>query len=361
MVEFIDKINSVVFGETVFGELDKFFIDKKPTSVFILTDENVNTHCLSELVEKCKSLKNATVIEIPAGDKEKSFSTVAKIVSLLIENNADRNSLLVNLGGGMVSDIGGFTASVYKRGIRFINIPTTLLAMVDASLGGKTGVNFLGIKNVIGTFSEPEGIFIYPGFLKTLPAREMNSGYAEIVKHILLSDEAKLKNFELFPSEFVSPDKINEHITHSVTFKLKIISDDFKEADLRKILNFGHTIGHALESYSLEGSNSLLHGEAVALGMVAELFLSVKHAGFPENQLMPVVQFIRNIYSDLSYTFNTDELVQFLYADKKNIHDEIAFSLLRSPGNPAGIYFPGIESILESLVFMSEEFSKARV
>jgi 3-dehydroquinate synthase len=349
--------HSVISGENVFQELSRFVTTLKPTSVFILTDENVNKYCLPGLLELCQILKSAVVIEIPSGEDEKNISIFARIISMLQESLADRNSLLINLGGGVICDLGGFVASVYKRGIRFINIPTTLLAMVDASIGGKNGINFLDAKNMIGTFTRPGGVFIFTDFIRTLSAREKKSGMAEILKHIILSDSVKWKEIRNNPKS-LEDDKLVELIDFSVKFKTQITEEDFLEEGRRKILNFGHTIAHSLEGFSLSEKNSLLHGEAVAAGMISELFLSNKLAGFPEQEMHDAVQFIRKVFEDVLINPAPEVIIPFLYSDKKNTNDKIAFSLLKGIGRPAGIFYPRIDDIVESLIFMNNQFSR---
>ncbi len=343
------------------GEIGKFISAGKFSSVFILTDENVNNNCLPVLLEKSKGLKTAFVIEIPAGEEEKNITVCAKIISVLLEKNADRKSLFINLGGGVICDIGGFTASIYKRGIRFINVPTTLLSMVDASVGGKNGINFLERKNIIGTFTNPEAIFIYSDFIKTLLPREKRSGYAEILKHVLISDESRWKEIQKNIPAFLDENNLEDLIIHSVKFKTEVAKEDFKEEGRRAILNFGHTIGHAIESFSYQGIKSLTHGEAIAVGMIAEVYLSYKLTGFPEAEMFSIIQFIRNVFPDIVLNCNPEDLIPFLYADKKNSGDKIAISLLKSPGKPAGVYYPDLEFIVESLIFLSEEFSRTSV
>lgn len=351
----------IFLGGESLGEIEKIISVGNFSSVFILTDENVINHCLPVLLEHSKGLKTAFVVEIPAGEEEKSITVSAKIISVLLENNADRKSLLINLGGGVIGDIGGFTASVYKRGIRFINVPTTLLSMVDASVGGKNGINFLERKNVIGTFTNPEAVFIFPDFIKTLSARETKSGYAEILKHILLSDDKKWKEIINNISTFLDVNNLDDLISHSVKFKADITKDDFREEGKRMILNFGHTIGHAIESFSYQEGDPLTHGEAIAAGIIAELFLSKKLAGFSESEMISAIQFIRTVFPDIKLNCNPEDLIPFLYADKKNSRDKIAFSLLSSPGVPSRIIYPDLEFIVESLIFLDEEFSRISV
>ena len=348
----------IFLGGESLGEIGKFISTGGYSSVFILTDENVNNHCLPVLLEHSEVLKSAFVIEIPAGEEEKNITTSARIISVLLDSNADRKSLMINIGGGVICDIGGFTAAVYKRGIRFINIPTTLLSMVDASVGGKNGINFLDKKNIIGTFSNPEAVFIYPDFIKTLLPGETRSGYAEIIKHILLSDAVRWMEYQNSISSFLDERNLSDLINHSVIFKADVTREDFREEGRRMILNFGHTIGHAIESFSLKGSEPLKHGEAIAAGMIAELYLSFKLAGFPEAEMLRAIQFIRNVFADINLNCTPEDLFPFLYADKKNSLDKIAFSLLRSPGITAGIFYPEIELIVESLIYLNDEFSR---
>ena len=355
-----DKYPIFIGGESL-SEIGKVISQGKHSTIFILTDENVNLHCLPVLLAKSEELKNAFVIEIPSGEEEKNITITAKIISVLLENNADRKSLLINFGGGVIGDIGGFTASVYKRGIRFINIPTTLLSMVDASVGGKNGINFLERKNIIGTFTNPEAVFIFPDFIKTLLPRETRSGYAEILKHILLSDEGRWKSIKDNLQIFLDEKNLEELIVHSVKFKAGITKEDFKEEGKRAILNFGHTIGHAIESFSYKSNEPLMHGEAIAAGMVAEVYLSKKLAGLSESEMLSVIHFIRTLFPNIHLNCNPEDLIPFLYADKKNSRDKIAFSLLKAPGIPAGVTYPDLEFIVESLIFLNEEFSRVGI
>lgn len=361
MEKILNQEYPIFIGMESLREIGKFISAGKFSSVFILTDENVNNYCLPILLDQFEKLKSAFVIEIPAGEEEKNITVCAKIISVLLEKNADRKSLLINSGGGVICDIGGFTASIYKRGIRFINVPTTLLSMVDASVGGKNGINFQERKNIIGSFANPEAVFIYSDFIKTLLPGERRSGYAEILKHVLISDEGRWNEIQKNIPAFLDEKNIEDLIIHSVRFKTEVVKDDFKEEGRRAILNFGHTIGHAIESFSYHGINPLKHGEAIAAGMIAEVFLSYKLTGFPEAEMSNVIQFIRNVFPDILFYCNPEDLIPFLYADKKNSNDKIAFSLLKSPGKPAGVFYPDLEFIVESLIFLNEEFSRTSV
>lgn len=348
-------------GDHSVQEIEKFISTHNFSSVFVLVDSNTRQFCLPLILDVNPSLKTAFVIEIPSGELEKNLSSFEYITSVLLKKNADRQSLLINIGGGVICDIGGFVASVYKRGIRFINVPTTLLSMADAAIGGKTGINYLDKKNVIGSFCHPVALFIYSPFLKTLSAKEVRSGLAEIFKHVMLSDPEKLKSLINGFTNLHDEQNLKKLIEHSVRFKLSVTEEDYKEEGNRKMLNFGHTLGHALESVSLKGVRHLRHGEAIAAGMAGELFLSNKLAGFPSDEMHASIQFLRNIFNDIQLKCNPEDLFAFLLADKKNKQDKIGFSLLSSPGNYSGVYFPSHEQILESINFMIFEFSSAAV
>jgi 3-dehydroquinate synthase len=351
----------VAIGNDSLLALNQLISEKKYSSVFILVDSNTRQFCLPLVQRQADLLISAPVIEIPAGEGGKGLANLEKIITVLLKKNADRQSLLVNVGGGMVCDIGGFSASVFKRGINFIHIPTTLLAMVDAAIGGKTGINYLEKKNVIGTYAEPDAVFVYPHFLNTLSARELKSGYAEIFKHILLSDSKWFHSLVGNPLNGFGESDLFDLIRHSVHFKKSITTEDFRENGLRKILNFGHTLGHALESHSMRGVRPLRHGEAIAAGMTGELFLSHKLAGFPQEDMYAAIVFLRNLFNHIQLKFVPDDLFPYLHADKKNSNEKIAFSLLSSPGHPAGVFYPSHDQVLESINFLLLEFSSAPV
>lgn len=278
------------------------------------------------------SFRDAEVLEIETGEKSKSIETIVRLWTLLTESGADRNSLLLNLGGGVVTDIGGFTAATFMRGIDFINMPTTLLAMVDASVGGKNGINFKDYKNQIGTFDEPKAVFASPVFLKTLPVDEIRSGFAEVIKHALISDQSKWEEVKSIQQiESVNWFGI---IKESIWTKNKIVNSDYRDKHLRKALNFGHTIGHALESYSHQhSSNPLKHGEAIAIGMIGETYLSQHHCGLDERVATEIIGFIRNHYSN-DIDFDTEAIISLMKGDKKNTSDKINFSLIGAIGKP---------------------------
>ena len=278
--------------------------------VFILTDENVAPFWLPEVTHwlHCDS---AIDIVIKAGEQHKNLQTVQRIWKTLMKHHADRNALLINLGGGVITDLGGFAASTYKRGIKFINIPTTLLAMVDAAIGGKTGIDFGGSKNQIGTFAEAEEVIIDPVFLETLPERELFSGMAEMLKYGFIADskllEINLENYQKF-------------IVRCGEIKREIVEQDPTEKGLRKILNFGHTLGHAIESHCLTTDYPLLHGEAVALGMLGALWLSVKQLGLDDSVLQNFENQIPMLLSEAEISLSgsdIDLILGYLVHDKK--------------------------------------------
>ncbi|MEN8118789.1 MAG: 3-dehydroquinate synthase [Bacteroidota bacterium] len=301
--------------------------------IFILVDENTRQFCYPQVEEFLP--KNIQLISIKSGEENKNIELVKNIWESLSKNGADRKSLLINLGGGVIGDMGGFAASTFKRGIDFINLPTTLLSQVDASVGGKTGFDFLGLKNEIGCFNSPKKVIIYPGFLKTLDEDNVKSGFAEMIKHALIYDFQhleKLKEINLNKDE-INYDELLELIKKSVAIKEHFVNNDPYEANIRKALNFGHTFGHAVESYFLNTDKELLHGKAVAFGIIFELFLSTKKCAFPMNQLGEVAEYITGIYGRLEFSKeNYEAFYQLMQHDKKNDKAEINFTLLSEIG-----------------------------
>ena len=257
-----------------------------PSKIFILVDENTRFHCLPELLSRSTFLTHAAILEIPSGEEHKSIETAVHLWKDLMQNCAGRHSLLVNLGGGVISDLGGFVASTYHRGIPYVNIPTTLMAQVDAAIGGKTGLNIGGVKNQAGTLCLPKAVFICNGFLKTLEKTDIANGFAEIIKYALIGDPVmwdKIKRLPLNDLLFKMPsgDAVLTELTErSIKIKHDIVEQDFREKNVRKVLNFGHTFGHALETLSMrDGNTPLSHGQAVAMGMLFEGRLSFKLTG----------------------------------------------------------------------------------
>jgi len=308
---------SIWIGENSLSKLDISTYFK----VAILVDENTKRDCLHKLPK----IENALIIEIKSGEEHKNISTCNLIWEQLTINNFDRNSLLINLGGGVIGDMGGFCAATYKRGLEFIHIPTTLLAMVDASVGGKLGIDFKGLKNQIGLFNNPKAVLISPEFLETLAESELKSGFAEVVKHALISDNSlwvKLKNTPFTDLDW------EDIIDTSVQIKNKIVLADPFEKGERKKLNFGHTFGHAIESYYLEKGTPISHGEAVFMGMILETEIS----DLSETDKNEIKNYILSNFA-LPYTPKKSSLHKFLINDKKNQDGKINFTLLSGIGN----------------------------
>ncbi|MGZ5196974.1 MAG: 3-dehydroquinate synthase, partial [Kaistella sp.] len=262
----------ISFLDQDFSQLNHFLIDLKPSKIIVLVDENTHEYCLPVLLGNLETEIPFEIIEIEAGEDLKTIEIATQLWEILSDFEADRKALMINLGGGVITDMGGFVASTYKRGIRFINLPTTLLGMCDASIGGKTGIDHNFLKNIIGTFAVPEQIFVFPEYLKTLPFPELRSGFAEMLKHGLIADEKHWN--DLISIQELSAENIFPFIETSMKIKQNIVEQDFREQHLRKTLNFGHTVGHALESLFLQQAKPIPHGEAVVLGMIIETRLS---------------------------------------------------------------------------------------
>lgn len=303
--------------------------------LFLLTDEHTHTLC-RPLITDVPEMASATEIVIGAEDVNKNLDTLAHVWMELSTQGASRKSLLVNLGGGMLTDLGGFAASTFKRGIAFINIPTTLLAMVDAAVGGKTGINFNGLKNEIGSFSPAASVLLETEFLRTLDQANFCSGYAEMLKHGLISSREHLNELLAFDLEQIDYARLKELVGESVRVKEEIVANDPHEHGIRKALNLGHTIGHAFESLALAEGRPVLHGYAVAWGLVCELYLSYIYTGFPKELLQQVIAFVRNNYG--AFHFNCKQynaLYELMKHDKKNSNGIINFTLLHDVGQIA--------------------------
>ena len=328
------------------GTLSAFFQSHSFSQVGVVVDENTERDCYP-LVQVL--LPEHTVCSIHSGERHKNLDTCAQLWDWMTEARFDRQALLINLGGGVIGDMGGFCAATYKRGIRFINLPTTLLSQVDASVGGKLGIDFQGYKNHIGLFQEPLRVVISPEFLETLPHQELRSGFAEVIKHSLIADADYWPVLRQTPLEEQDWPKI---IDHSVQIKAKVVAQDFREGGLRKILNFGHTIGHAVESFYLDTDRHLLHGEAIAVGMIAETYLSEKYTGLPRAQAQEVVAFLVNAYDHRSVPEeDTGAMVALAQQDKKNTQSIIQCTLLEKIGTATYDVPITREDIMESLVY----------
>ncbi len=342
--------NYSIYLNSIEETLSHFLNQKTYSQYFILVDENTQAHCLPK-IKSSSQLSNATIIGIKSGEINKNLNTCQHIWSCLLAANADRNALLINLGGGVIGDMGGFAASCYKRGISFVQIPTTLLAQVDASIGGKLGVDYQNVKNIIGCFNNPEAVFIDPTFLQSLSLQQIQNGFAEIIKHALIADAdywTQLQTIKNFSTTNWTP-----IIYQSLCIKKNIVNQDPYEKGLRKVLNFGHTLGHAVESYSLQHDTTpLLHGEAIAIGMVMENYLSYKKLGFDKQQMDRVNQFLLHLYPNYPLPKNSHEaLITYLKNDKKNDGLHTNFSLLKTIGNAQYNQYLNTETIKEALEY----------
>lgn len=292
----------------------------------VLSDSNTSNLCLPRFKANYFNQEEFLHLEVPAGEAHKSLPEAERILGKMMDAGIDRNAVLICLGGGMLTDLGGFVGSIYKRGIRTILVPTTLLSMTDAAIGGKNGVNFRSLKNQLGTIRDPEAVFIDPAFLETLSARELRSGFAETIKHALIADERFWR--EILHAEPKDLMRQASLIKRSIHIKQAIVAQDQGDHGVRQMLNFGHTIGHAIEALSQHTSEPLLHGECVALGMIGALELSVSECGFPEAKAAEAIEYLRALYHDVEVDFATDDLLEAMRHDKKNRKNEIVFSLL---------------------------------
>lgn len=319
--------------EDFISELNLAIGERSADSIFILTDETTRKLCLSKLMG-LEKLRKCRIVSIPSGDKTKNIDSAVVIWKFLSENGATRKSLLINVGGGVVTDIGGFAASTFKRGISYINVSTTLLGAVDAATGGKTGINFLGLKNEIGVFAPAEAVLIDVDFFKTLDAENLRSGYAEMVKHALIDTKEEWASVLKYDIDKFDLDELRPLLLNSFRIKERIVELDPHEANIRKALNLGHTFGHAFESWSYKIESPVLHGYAVMWGLLCELYLSHIKLGFPKEELLRLKYLIKEYYG--SFEFNCqqyDHLFELMTHDKKNDSKEINFTLLADVGD----------------------------
>lgn len=328
------KLNNISYEEKGLKNLSAILSDKNYSSVFVLVDTNTKEKCLKRFVRISK-IENATVLTMPAGEENKNLITCEALWNELSFLGADRDSALINLGGGVVTDLGAFVACTFKRGIDFYNIPTTLLSMVDASLGGKTGIDLGSLKNQIGTIQEPQEVIIDSEWLSTLQIKEIRSGFAEMLKHGLIASPDYWNSLKLIKK--LTPPILTDYIKTSIKLKSEIVISDPKEKGLRKILNFGHTLGHAIESYFLASPTKkrLLHGEAIAIGMVLEAYLSVHCSELSIEEANDIKTTFSNHFGIVKIsTIEQNEIINLLRHDKKNKAGRINFSLLKSIGIP---------------------------
>lgn len=324
---------AVHFNQRAYDAINEHLARTAYSKIFILVDENTERDCLTEFKKHIQGDFNFQILEIESGEKNKTIDTCTQLWKNLSDHDADRKSLLINLGGGVITDMGGFVASTFKRGIAFINVPTTLLAMVDASVGGKTGVDLGPLKNQVGVINQPEMVLIISEFLKTLDQRQLQSGFAEMLKHGLIQSAAYWQALQSI-ADFTNMDHL---IYDSVMIKNKVVLQDPTEQHLRKILNFGHTLGHAVESYFLESKSreTLLHGEAIAIGMILEGYLSKELTGLPNTELEAIKRtFLKRYHKKEFSEADIKTILSLLKFDKKNSHGNINFVLLEKIGIP---------------------------
>ena len=322
----------IVFGNKGLELLKSLILKNNYSKLFVLVDENTRKNCLSFFLKQLENSFKINVLEIKSGEVNKNIETCEYLWNELSNQGADRKSALINLGGGVICDLGGFVASTFKRGISFYNVPTTLLSMVDASVGGKTGIDFGLLKNQIGIFNEPKMVLIFSKWLKTLDKRQILSGFAEMLKHGLILD--KIYWDKLSSLKTVDINNIDKMIYNSVVLKNSIVLKDLKERNIRKVLNFGHTLGHAVESSYLGSKRELLHGEAIAIGMILESFLSYKILRLSYRDLInitkTIIYFFKKIKIDNSKII---EIINLLKHDKKTVEGKINFVLLNGISN----------------------------
>ena len=325
---------SIYFNEKGYDVINEMIIENSYSSIFIIVDEHTNEYCLTKFLPNLAVEIPIEIIEIESGEGLKNITTCVEIWNILSDLGADRKSVIINLGGGVITDIGGFIASTFKRGIDFINVPTTLLGMVDASIGGKNGIDLGILKNQIGVINVPALLLIDTHFLETVPQKEMRSGLAEMLKHGLIYDEKYWEQFlDLSSLNF---DDLDSLIYRSIEIKNEIVSQDPTENGIRKALNFGHTLGHAIESHFLETATPLLHGEAIAIGMILESYISVEKGLLSNTEFLQIKRVITSIFEQHAFSDTDIQIIQeLLIHDKKNEYGKVQFALLNGIGKTA--------------------------
>jgi len=345
-MELITLPSHIIFSTNLQADLERVISAKPYSRIVVLTDSNTRKACYTKL----SFLPKHDVIEIAAGEERKNLETCSKVWSGLTELKIDRKGLLIVLGGGVPGDLGGFCAATYKRGIDFILLPSSLLSQVDASVGGKLGIDFEEYKNHIGVFQEPVATLIYTPFLKTLPKEELRSGFAEVIKHCLLSDKEMWDEIRKKDLEGQDWERLTRH---SVSFKAGVVRVDPRERGLRKVLNFGHTIGHALESYFLSANNRLLHGEAIAIGMIAESWIATQKGLLTSEELNQIVSFIIRTYGKVEIPKEKSIIIKLALQDKKNVAQKILIAVPKSIGQSTWDVEVSEDEILKCLEFYS--------
>lgn len=342
--------DNICFSADPGKDLNDFISTDQYTSITVLMDENTQKYCYPMMEKK---LSQHEVIIIASGEEHKNITTCTTIWQRMTDLKMDRHSLMIVLGGGVLGDMGGFCAATYKRGIDFVLVPTTLLAQVDASIGGKLGIDFNNFKNHIGVFQLPKLTLLYSGFLKTLPFSELRSGFAEVIKHVLISDSAM---WAVISRKSIQDQEWEKIIRHSVEFKARVTTEDPKESGLRKILNAGHTIGHALESHFIADSHPVLHGEAIAIGLIAETYIAWKRGLLHQDNFNAIVQYIRSIYDKVELSPDKIEAISKLaIQDKKNRDNKILCVLLDGIGRARWDEEISTNEIKESLSYYQSQ------
>ena len=344
----------IIISNNISTHIDAFILESNYSSIFILMDENIMEHCWPIISKNSETIRKVEILLIEAGESQKNIEIATQLWQVLSEYEADRSSLIINFGGGVISDIGGFIASTFKRGVDFINIPTSLLAMVDASVGGKTGINLLQYKNQIGLFSHPQALFIQYDFLETLDHRHLKNGYAEMLKHGIIADEElwnSLKGLDEISTENIIP-----FIKKCIQLKVDIVEQDPQEKGIRKVLNFGHSIGHLLETFSLQNDKEpLLHGEAIAIGMIVETYLSMMKSSLPPNSFKEVETYISSIYNkyEIPKSF-WSKYEKIINQDKKKEGKKLNFTFVNKIGTSDINQDCSFEEIKEAIIYYKE-------
>lgn len=343
------KHQDIIFTNSVGAELERLlagFGDK----IYVICDDNTKACVLPLIASASPRVASAQVISTPPGDEDKNIQSLSLIWEGLQNGGADRHSVIINIGGGVITDMGGFAAATFKRGVRFINLPTTLLSAVDAAVGGKTGINFNGFKNEVGVFKEADAVVISTRFFDTLPLDEVKSGYAEMIKHGLLEGDSALDKLLDYELNELDVTRLLSLLEESVNVKRRVVEQDPFEKGIRKALNLGHTVGHALESLALERKNPVPHGYAVAWGCVVELVLSHMILGFPSAILHRVAAFVKDNYGAPAIECRDyPKLLEYMRHDKKNSGGRINFTLLSAPGKIEIDRYPADEEILTAM------------